>query len=65
MKATPAEVYKQIDNSLYNEQGDIWWDENRILHLLKSSVNPAALGTSAGFSTEYSNSIIAAHPPWM
>ncbi len=44
MQATPAEVYKQIDNSLYNEQGDIWWDENRILHLLKSSVNPARVG---------------------
>lgn len=44
MQPTSEEVYKQIDNNLYNEQGDIWWDENRILHLLKSSVNPARAG---------------------
>lgn len=44
MQPTSDDVYKQIDNNLYNEQGDIWWDENRILHLLKSSVNPARAG---------------------
>src|SRR5579859_5910676 len=44
MQPTSDEVYKQINNALYNEQGDIWWDENRILHLLKSSVNPVRVG---------------------
>lgn len=44
MQPTSDDVYKQIDNNLYNEQGDIWWDENRILHLLKTSVNPARVG---------------------
>lgn len=44
MQATPNNVYNQIDNALYNEQADIWWDEDRILHLLKSSVNPARVG---------------------
>lgn len=44
MQPTSDDVYKQIDNNLYNEQGDIWWDENRILHLLKTSVNPARAG---------------------
>lgn len=44
MQGTSDEIYKQIDNALYNEQGDIWWDENRILHLLKSSINPARAG---------------------
>ena len=44
MRATSDEVYKQIDNALYNEQGDTWWDENQCLHLLKSSVNPARVG---------------------
>jgi len=44
MQPTSEDVYKQIDNNLYNEQGDIWWDENRILHLLKTSVNPARAG---------------------
>ncbi|HKF50853.1 MAG TPA: bifunctional 2-polyprenyl-6-hydroxyphenol methylase/3-demethylubiquinol 3-O-methyltransferase UbiG [Candidatus Acidoferrales bacterium] len=44
MQPTSEDVYKQIDNSLYNELGDIWWNENRILHLLKTSVNPARAG---------------------
>jgi 2-polyprenyl-6-hydroxyphenyl methylase/3-demethylubiquinone-9 3-methyltransferase len=44
MQATTDEVYKQINNALYNEQGNTWWDENRCLHLLKSSVNPALVG---------------------
>jgi len=44
MQPTSDEVYKQINNALYNEQGNTWWDENQCLHLLKSSVNPARLG---------------------
>src|SRR5262249_60572009 len=44
MQPTPDEVYKQIDNALYSEQGDTWWDESQCLHLLKSSVNPARVG---------------------
>ena len=44
MQATSDEVYKQIDNALYDEQSDTWWDENQCLHLLKSSVNPARVG---------------------
>ena len=44
MQATSDEVYKQINNALYNEQGNTWWDENQCLHLLKSSVNPARVG---------------------
>jgi 2-polyprenyl-6-hydroxyphenyl methylase/3-demethylubiquinone-9 3-methyltransferase len=41
MRATSNDIYNQIDNALYNEQANIWWDENQFLHLLKSSVNPA------------------------
>ena len=44
MQATSDEVYKQTNNALYNEQGNIWRDENECLHLLKSSVNPARVG---------------------
>jgi len=44
MQSTSDKVYKQINNALYNEQGNIWWDENQCLHLLKSSVNPARVG---------------------
>ena len=40
MQPTPDKVYKQINNALYDEQGNTWWDENQCLHLLKSSVNP-------------------------
>ena len=44
MQATSDEIYRQINNALYNEQGNTWWDENQFLHLLKSSVNPARVG---------------------
>ncbi len=44
MQATSNDVYKQINNALYDEQGNTWWDENQCLHLLKSSVNPARFG---------------------
>ena len=44
MQPTSDEVYKQINNALYDDQGNTWWDENQCLHLLKSSVNPARVG---------------------
>ena len=44
MQTTSDEVYKQINNAVYNEQGNSWWDENQCLHLLKSLVNPARVG---------------------
>lgn len=44
MQATSDEIHSQIDNTLYNEATNIWWDENQVLHLLKSSVNPARVG---------------------
>ena len=65
MQPTPDEVYKQIDNALYNEQGDTWWNESQCLHLLKSSVNPVALGTSENSSIKCSSWTIAAQRRWM
>ena len=44
MQPTSDEVYKQINNALYDEQSKTWWDEDQCLHLLKSSVNPARVG---------------------
>ena len=44
MQPTSDEVYKQINNAVYNEQGNTWWDEDHCLHLLKSSVNPVRVG---------------------
>ena len=44
MPTTSDEVYKRINNALYNERGGTWWDKSQRLHLLKSSVNPARVG---------------------
>jgi len=40
LSAIDVNIYNQIDNELYNKQGDIWWDENTILYMLKTSINP-------------------------
>ncbi len=50
MEKISADVYKKIDNNLYNVNGDIWWKPDSVLHLLKTSVNPWRVG--------YANSII-------
>ena len=47
MEKISTEVYKKIDNNLYNADGDIWWKPDTILHLLKSSVNPWRVGYSS------------------
>jgi len=44
MPTTSDEVYKRINNALYNERDGTWWDKSQRLHLLKSSVNPARVG---------------------
>jgi 2-polyprenyl-6-hydroxyphenyl methylase/3-demethylubiquinone-9 3-methyltransferase len=33
-----------VDNDLYNRTGDIWWDENEHLSMLRTMVNPARFG---------------------
>ena len=38
--AISNEIYSHIDNRLYNKPGDIWWDEDSVLYMLKTSVNP-------------------------
>jgi len=40
MEKISEEVYKKIDNDLYNAAEDIWWKPDTVLHLLKTSVNP-------------------------
>jgi len=44
MEKVSDKVYKRIDNNLYNAQGDIWWQSNTVLHLLKTSINPWRVG---------------------
>ena len=46
MEKTQREAYNEIDNDLYNEDRDIWWQSNTVLHLLKTSVNPWRVGYS-------------------
>ncbi len=33
-----------VNNDLYNRTGDIWWDENEQLSMLRTMVNPARFG---------------------
>lgn len=37
MSARPS---PQIDNAIYDQLADTWWDEHGLLNLLKSSINP-------------------------
>jgi 2-polyprenyl-6-hydroxyphenyl methylase/3-demethylubiquinone-9 3-methyltransferase len=47
IEKTKAEIYKQINNDLYDASGDIWWQDDTVLHLLKTSVNPWRVGYQA------------------
>ena len=40
MQKIPEEIYKRIDNDLYNEKGDIWWEKGSFLYLIKTLFNP-------------------------
>lgn len=40
MEKIKPEVYEKIDNNIYNKAGDIWWQPDTVLNLLKTSVNP-------------------------
>jgi hypothetical protein len=28
------------DNEIYNQPGDIWWDERQSLHVIRTALNP-------------------------
>ena len=44
MKAISDEIYKRIDNDLYNAESNTWWEPQDALHLLKTSINPVRVG---------------------
>lgn len=44
MEKIASEIYDRIDNDLYKEEGDLWWNPENVLHLLKTSVNPWRVG---------------------
>jgi len=47
MEKINADIYKRINNNVYNEEGDIWWKGDTVLHLLKTSINPWRVGYSS------------------
>ncbi len=44
MNKIPDAIYNRINNKVYETPGDIWWDTNSVLHILKTSVNPWRVG---------------------
>src|SRR5260370_12850003 len=44
MSSVSADTYRRIDNDVYNREGDLWWQKDTVLHLLKTSINPARVG---------------------
>ena len=40
MEKVQQEIFEKINNDVYNSNGDIWWQADTVLHLLKTSVNP-------------------------
>ncbi|NUO03273.1 MAG: 3-demethylubiquinone-9 3-O-methyltransferase [Saprospiraceae bacterium] len=44
MEKISAEIYRKIDNEIYNAGGDIWWGLDSVMLLLKTSVNPCRVG---------------------
>lgn len=47
MEKIPDAVYSRINNQVYETPGDIWWNTNSVLHILKTSVNPWRVGYAA------------------
>ena len=48
MEKISNDIYQKINNDVYKSEGDIWWQPDHILHLLKTSVNPWRVGYSTG-----------------
>lgn len=44
MEAVSKEIYDRIDNDLYSDESNTWWDPNNVLYMLKTSVNPVRVG---------------------
>jgi len=44
MKAVSEEIYRRINNDVYNAQESKWWEPTTVLYLLKTSINPVRVG---------------------
>jgi 2-polyprenyl-6-hydroxyphenyl methylase / 3-demethylubiquinone-9 3-methyltransferase len=53
MQKVPEEIYKRINNEIYNSEGDKWWQPGFSLNLIKTLFNP--------FRTRYAKEIIHRH----
>lgn len=40
MRKVSEEIYKRIDNGIYDQEGDIWWQPDSSLSLIKAVANP-------------------------
>ncbi len=43
-KEAEPDFMASVDNEIYNRPGDIWWDENEMLSVLRHALNPVRLG---------------------
>lgn len=43
MKKVTEEIYNRIDNDFYNGEGDIWWENDCFLNLIRTFFNPLRL----------------------
>jgi 2-polyprenyl-6-hydroxyphenyl methylase / 3-demethylubiquinone-9 3-methyltransferase len=41
MQKVSEEIYSRIDNDIYNEKEDTWWDPESFLYLIKTIINPS------------------------
>jgi 2-polyprenyl-6-hydroxyphenyl methylase/3-demethylubiquinone-9 3-methyltransferase len=46
MQKVPKEVYDRINNKVYDEEGDRWWQPDFSLNLIKTLFNPLRVGYS-------------------
>jgi 2-polyprenyl-6-hydroxyphenyl methylase/3-demethylubiquinone-9 3-methyltransferase len=51
MQKVPEETYSRINNDIYNQEGDRWWQPDFSLNLIKTFLNPLRVG--------YANKIFA------
>lgn len=46
MQKVGEEIYNRINNNIYDQEGDRWWDDDFSLNLIKTILNPFRVGYS-------------------
>ena len=44
MQKVPEEIYRRINNDIYNSEGDRWWQTSFSLNLIRTLYNPFRVG---------------------